>query len=269
MSQADAELLTAAQAGDDDALAALLARHQDSVYRFGLRMCRDPEDARDVVQDTLLAMARGVRDFRGSSSLSTWLYTIARSYCIKKRRRSKFAPAVTEALDEAGGLADPGRGPDEALADKRLGQALERAIGELDPMYREVLLLRDVEGLSAAEVAEVVGVSVDAVKSRLHRARTAVREALLADRGPEPAPPPGCPDIATRFSQRLEGEIDSHLCEEMERHLAGCPRCRGVCDDLRQTLSTCRTLPAAPVPSDVQHAVRRALRDYLADSKRG
>lgn len=264
----DPELLAAAQAGDDEALSALLARHQDQIYRFGLRMCRDPEDAKDVVQDTLLAMARGVRDFRGGSSLSTWLYTIARSYCIKKRRKSKFAPEATATLDDdAHAIADPARGPDEALAGKRVASALEGAIGELEPMYREVLVLRDVEGLSAAEVALVLELSVDAVKSRLHRARSAVRVALAPLlEGPGPtAPDPGCPDIATRFSQQLEGEIGPELCVEMERHLEGCARCQGVCNALRRSLTVCRSLPAAPVPPEVQHAVRRAVRELLAD----
>src|SRR6478609_4142201 len=113
-------------------------------------MWRDPEDAKDVLQDTLLAMARGIRDFRGASSISTWLYTIARSHCIKKRRRSKFAPAErsldTDVGVEARRLVSPARAPEEALAGKRIERALEEAIASLDPMYREVLLLRDAEG---------------------------------------------------------------------------------------------------------------------------
>src|SRR5574342_169891 len=96
--RADSELLEAARRGDADSLEALLARHQAQVYRFGMKMCRDPEDARDVLQDTLLAVARTVKDFRGAASVSTWLYTIARSFCIKRRRRSKFAPAQEESL---------------------------------------------------------------------------------------------------------------------------------------------------------------------------
>jgi len=91
--QTDSTVLDAARAGDARALEMLLERHQAQVYRFGLKMCRDPEDAKDVLQDTLLAMARSVRDFRGASSISTWLYAIARSFCIKKRRRSTFATA--------------------------------------------------------------------------------------------------------------------------------------------------------------------------------
>ena len=91
-------LLERARLGDRQAIEELLARHQAQVYRFGLRMCRNPEDAEDVLQETLLAMARGVRDFRGASSISTWLYTIARSFCIKKRRTSKFAPKAPRSL---------------------------------------------------------------------------------------------------------------------------------------------------------------------------
>src|SRR4051794_19854790 len=74
----DEQLLVSARAGGRDALEQLLERHQAQVYRFGMKMCRHPEDAKDVLQDTLLAVARGVRDFRGASSLSTWLYTVAR-----------------------------------------------------------------------------------------------------------------------------------------------------------------------------------------------
>jgi RNA polymerase sigma-70 factor (ECF subfamily) len=270
----DEGLLAAARAGDKQALEVLLERHQEQVYRFGMKMCRDPEDARDVLQDTLLAMARSVRDFRGASSLSTWLYTIARSFCIKKRRRSKFAPEETSSLDsevagEAKRLAAPGEAPDDALAGREVERALEQAIGALDPMYREVLLLRDVEGLSAPEVAEVLGVSTQAVKSRLHRARLGVRErvAPLLGIGPAPPAPGGCPDVLTMFSQHLEDEISAARCAEMERHLEGCGRCRGTCDSLKRTLALCRTVgPAAPVPAPVQASVKTALRKYLDEN---
>ncbi len=273
-SRTDAELLEAARRGDAGSLEDLLERHQAQVYRFGMKMCRDPEDARDVLQDTLLAMARGVRDFRGASSISTWLYTIARSFCIKKRRRSKFAPEPERSLEsdaspEAADLPDPGRTPDEVLASKQVHDALEQAIGALEPMYREVLLLRDVEGLSAAEVAEVLGVGVPAVKSRLHRARLSVRAhvaPLLGISPPEPAAAPSkssCPDVLELFSRHLEDEISADVCLEMERHLAGCARCRATCDSLKRTLALCRTSPSVPVPKALQDSVRVAVRNFL------
>lgn len=272
----DLELLEAARRGDTRSLETLLERHQAQVYRFGMKMCRDPEDARDVLQDTLLTMARNVRDFRGASSISTWLYTIARSFCIKKRRRSKFAPERersldTEAAPDAARLADPAMGAEEALAGKEVRQALERGIRALEPIYREVLLLRDVEGLTASEVAEVLGVSVAAVKSRLHRARLSVRARVAPLLGVPSAPAAAgtCPDVLTLFSQHLEDEISADVCAEMERHVESCARCRGACDSLKRTLALCRAGPPARVPAAVQDSVRVALRDFLAEHPPG
>jgi RNA polymerase sigma-70 factor (ECF subfamily) len=269
--QSDQELVEGARSGDRAALEQLLVRHERRVYRFGLKMCRDPEAAKDVLQETLLAAARTVKDFRGASSPSTWLYAIARSFCIKERRRSKFAPEHEESMDapEAGrevrAIADPGRAPDDALAGKQVEGALERAIASLEPMYREVLLLRDVEGLSAAEVSEALGVSVEAVKSRLHRARVAVREMVAPLLGAEPAAPfpEACPEVVALFSRHLEGEISAPVCEQMERHMAACPRCRERCAVLQRTLASCAATPLPEVPAPVQHEVRTALRQFL------
>jgi RNA polymerase sigma-70 factor (ECF subfamily) len=268
----DGELLEQARRGDRAALETLLERHQAEVYRFGLKMCQNAEDGKDVLQDTLLAAARGVRDFRGASSLSTWLYSIARSYCIKRRRRSKFAPEREHSLDhdaafEGTQIADPDRLPDEALAGKRVEGALERAIGALEPKYREVLLLRDVEALTAPEVAEVLGLTVQAVKSRLHRARLSVREAMAPLLEVPAAAPPSCPDVVSLFSQHLDDEISPKVCRQMERHLETCRHCRDTCDSLKRTLTLCRTSgPAVEVPPAVQASVKVALRDFLTEN---
>jgi RNA polymerase sigma-70 factor (ECF subfamily) len=257
----DEQLLDAYRSGDDEALAALLARHAPAVQRFGLKMCRDPEDAKDVLQETLLAAARGAREFRGGSSLSTWLYTIARSFCIKKRRRASIS-AETLDDDRVTQIASPLAPPDEAAASRELGEALERAIGALEPMYREVLLLRDVEGLSAPEVAQVLGVGVDAVKSRLHRARVAVRDRLSPLLAPGAGPrSEACPDVVPLLSRYLEGEIGPQQCAEMERHVSSCPSCTAECDSLRRVLALCKAEARhGVVPADVQRAIQNALR---------
>lgn len=283
----DDVLLDAAQAGDTAALEALLLRHQDRVYRFGMKLCRNPDDAQDVLQDTLLTMARSIRDFQGRSSLATWLYTVARSFCIKKRRKSKFAPAHEDSLELAAGgsdIQDPGRPPDETLAGKEVEAALERAIRSLEPEQREVLLLRDVEGLSAAEVAEVLDLSVAATKSRLHRARLRVRELVApmlgidgpaspdspASPGPIGTPGGGCPDVLAMYSRHVEDEISADLCARMEQHVAGCARCRGACDSLKRTLSLCQaSRSSSKVPDAVQDSVRAALRQALASHSQG
>jgi RNA polymerase sigma-70 factor, ECF subfamily len=264
-------IVRAARSGDAAALDSLLSRYQPHVLRFGLRMCGDVEDAQDVLQETLLAAARNLGRFRGDARLSTWLYTIARSFCLKKRRTSKFAPSLEslEAHDEtATQVADARRGPEEAAAGRQLQLALDGAIAELEPMYREVLLLRDVEGLSASEVGEILGLTIEAVKSRLHRARVAVRERLapLFSPAPEAAalPGPGCQDVVTLFSRRLEGEIDGSACAELEAHLQTCASCRGRCESLRSTLTLCKSAGTAAVPPEVARSVRDALRRFLA-----
>jgi RNA polymerase sigma-70 factor (ECF subfamily) len=261
--------LDAARRGDADALDALLADVQPRVYRFSLQMCGRPEDAQDVLQDTLFAAARALPGFRGESSVSTWLYTIARRFCIKKRRRRASAPDVVSIEaepDAARRVVAPGRDPERRLADEELASALRSAIAALDPAAREVLVLRDVEGLGADEVATVTGLSVPAVKSRLHRARLAVRHRLepwLAP--PPPAPRSGCPDVAQMLSRHLEGEISPEACAEMERHVAGCAGCHAACESLRETLRVCRSSPSPEVPAEVAQAIRRGLRRALEE----
>ena len=270
-SASDGELLAAARQGDAAALEALLVRYQPHLYRFGLRMCGNENDAGDVAQESLISMARSLRDFRGDASVSSWLYTIARRFCIKKRRRSKFAPAREESLDAPGidaahRLADPAPSPEQTATNRELQRALTLAIDGLEPTQREVLVLRDIEGLSAPEVASVLGVSVDAVKSRLHRARVAVRQALapvFSTPGYEPPRDAMCPDVLMLFSQHLEGDIDPAVCAAMEAHLAQCPRCRGRCESLRRTLAVCRQLPTPEVPASIAASIRAAIQTFL------
>lgn len=267
----EAEWIARARDGDRGALDALIALHQARIFGFGMKMCRNPEDAKDVLQETLLAMARGIHRFRGASSLSTWLYTIARSHCIKRRRRGKFAPRHVTTLGEGDTVLDEGALPDEQLENRRIDGAITAAIGALDPMYREVLILRDVEGLSAPEVAEVLGIQVAAVKSRLHRARLAVRDHVAPLLGSdEPASSGGgrCPDVLRLFSEHLEGDVNAEKCAAMERHIEGCPKCRGACDSLRRTLSLCRTADRrVEVPDAVKESVRAAVRGLLSEKR--
>jgi RNA polymerase sigma-70 factor (ECF subfamily) len=268
-SPTDDQLLAAARQGNRAALEALLVRYQPSLYRFGLRMCGNVDDAGDVAQESLISMARSLRNFRGDSSVSTWLYTIARRFCIKKRRRREFAPAREASLDvpdTVERLADPAPNPEEHAMNRELANALTRAIDALDPAHREVLVLRDVEGLPAPEVAGILGVSVDAVKSRLHRARVAVRREvapLVARHAIEPPQAAICPDVLTLFSQHLEGDLDPGVCATMETHLAQCGRCRSACDSLKRTLALCRQLPTPDVPAPLAASIKAAIRRVL------
>lgn len=268
MEPSDDVLVARARTGDPQALEALLVRYQPRLLRFGLRMCGRAEDAEDVVQESMMAAVRSLPDFRGEASLSTWLYTIARSFCLKKRRRSKFAPEHEASLEdvEAQGrlhVADPGATPEEAAFGAEMDDALRAAMLSLEEGQREVLLLRDVESLSAAEVAEVTGLSVSAVKSKLHRARASLRQRLQPVLGEIDARREGksdCPDIEALFSRSLEGEVDAQLCARMQDHVDSCSRCKQTCSTLSLVLRTCQATPTPAVPAVVQASVRRALR---------
>ncbi len=248
--------IKAAQAGDAKALEAVLRRCQPKIYRFGMNMCGHPQDAEEVAQQ--------LPQFRGEASLSTWLFRIARSFCIKERRRSKFAPAVEESLEEANAPEVAAAGdPEQALANDQMGHQLRRGLALLEANYREVLVLRDVQGLSTAEVAEVLELSPAAVKSRLHRGRAALREHMEGIMG-VPAPLPGCPDLRVVFSKHLEGELDAAQCAAMEAHLEGCPSCRRGCDCIKETFALCRREGERSLGPETDRAVRLALEGFLA-----
>lgn len=171
-------LLIAAQAGDVAALNRLIAAHRQGVYRFGLQVCRTTEDAEDAVQETLWAATRAIRAFRGTaSSIASWLFTMVRRECLRLIDRHRRRP------EGLGGHEDdlPGDVPDpeDALAVQRRTEVLAQALAALEPLHREVVLLRDIQGMSAPKAAEQLGISVDALKSRLHRARVSLREHVL------------------------------------------------------------------------------------------
>jgi RNA polymerase sigma-70 factor (ECF subfamily) len=183
-------LVAASRDGDPAALEALVRSHQDRVYGFAMRMCRNVEDAKDILQDTFLGVIRSIREFREESKFSTWLYRIAANACLKKRRRGVHDPTPEQELSLDDLMPRPdaeGRKPEipdwsgdaeRALLDGELSARMESAIDKLPRDYKIVLVLRDMEGLSAEETAQAVGLSVPAVKSRLHRARVFVRREL-------------------------------------------------------------------------------------------
>jgi RNA polymerase sigma-70 factor, ECF subfamily len=161
--------------------------HADRLFAFGQKICGHVEDAKDLVEETFLNAYRGRKDFRGEAKMSTWLYAIAARVCIRMRRRKKDAPdrelSLEEFLptDEGEFRLQPiaaGLDPEQTLQNKELKDALDAAIQALPRHYRLVLVLRDMEGLSAKEVGSIMGLNERAVKSRLHRARLFVRQRL-------------------------------------------------------------------------------------------
>jgi RNA polymerase sigma-70 factor (ECF subfamily) len=246
-----------AQAGDRFAVERLLAGIAPAVYRFGRRMCGNEHDAEDVVQDTLLNVALHLDTFEGRASFSSWVFALARSACARQRRGLKNRPPMAD----SSAVEQDDRAPSpEALAAERevLGDVRD-ALDRLTPEAREVILLRDVEGLPALEAAAALEISVDALKSRLHRARAALRRELEPKGGIPAAPAePGCPDVLALWSRKLDGELRPVDCAQMEAHVAVCRSCRVACDGLKQALLACRAVSTAVVPARVREQVKAA-----------
>jgi RNA polymerase sigma-70 factor, ECF subfamily len=169
------DLLVAARAGDLRALGEIIHKHRHGVYRYGLQVCRTTEDAEDAVQETLWAATRAIKTFRGSaSSIVSWMFTIVRRECLRILDRQQRAPVGLEGHEPA--WVAPVADLDDTLADKQRAELLAAALQALEPIHREVVLLRDIQELSAPEAAARLGISVDALKSRLHRARVSLRD---------------------------------------------------------------------------------------------
>ncbi len=256
----DPTLLTQARAGDPASMRRLLREAAPTVQRFATRLCPSPADAEDAQQDALFTLATQLPKYEGRAAFTTWLYTLVRSACGRRRRGLRNQPhSPPEALDDAEALD---RSPEEAAAAEELRALVGRALDGMPADYRAVILLRDVEGLPAAEAAEALGLSVEALKSRLHRARRALRDALGPALDPRLATAPDpCPDIAMGLSQKLEGDLFPVDCAAMEAHLARCPRCDRVCAALRAALAQCSGAGtgAAPVDPDTAAAVEATL----------
>lgn len=184
---ADSELIAAINAGRVERFQELMERYQGKLYNFGLKMCGDSRDSEDMVQDTFLNVFKYLKDFRYETKFRNWLYRIATSTCIKRRRKSKYAPDRELSLDEflpqdEADITDTipqwAAQPLDQVLNEELSQRLKAAIIALPEKYRLVLVLRDVEGFSTAETADILNITTANVKVRLHRARLSLREDL-------------------------------------------------------------------------------------------
>jgi RNA polymerase sigma-70 factor (ECF subfamily) len=182
-------LVRAAAEGDQHAMERLLLRAQESAYRFSVMVCGRTNETEDVMQDALISTYRHAKSIREPEAFRAWLYRTVRNACLLNRRRKVGEPAHLVSIDAptrdgegrpAFERADDSPSGEVAVEARRRRDRVRRAIATLPPAQREVLVLRDLEGLSTREVARVVRVSEDNVKTRLHRARVALRAALEA-----------------------------------------------------------------------------------------
>jgi RNA polymerase sigma-70 factor (ECF subfamily) len=179
--ETDEQLVRKSQEDDERAFGELVSRYESKVYSLALKMLRNPEDAEDVLQDTFLRAYRGIKSFKGNSTFSTWIYRITANSALMRLRKRQLPTVSIDDADEREApinIADWAPGPVEQILNQETQAAMTEAIEALPPEFRQVFVLRDIEELSNAEVAEILDLSVAAVKSRLHRARLKVRNRL-------------------------------------------------------------------------------------------
>jgi len=179
----EVELARQLIAGEPEAFDRFVEHFRAKVFHYSWLMCRNREDAEEVAQETLLKVFENFDHLREPDRVRPWVFHIAKNACLMKRRKSVFAPAHELALDESvpgAGLevADWSSLPDVELLRTELRDTLHRAVAELPETYRAVVLLRDLEELSTEETAQILDISSDAVKTRLHRGRLALRQKL-------------------------------------------------------------------------------------------
>jgi RNA polymerase sigma-70 factor (ECF subfamily) len=199
LSTEDRALLARAAAGDAAALETLMTRYANRVYRLAYGITRSAADAEEVTQDVFLQLVHKGSGFEGRAALSSWIYRITTNVSLNKKRGKRhevevplddvlpaWLPDGHRAGERGFLLADWSSTPERVLLASESRRLLEAALDRLPAHYRAVVILRDVEGLPADEVAEIVGDTVSAVKTRLHRARMALREQLTRARGGRP-----------------------------------------------------------------------------------
>lgn len=180
----DSELVSRAQKGDTQAYSELVERHESNVYGLCLKMLGNPEDAEDCLQEVFIKAYEALPGFRQDAKFSTWIYRIATNACLMRIRKKKLDTVPIDKPVMVGHESMPRQIPDwttdpsSDVMNEELSGVLTKHINELSPDNRIVFVLRDIHGLSTDDTASVLGLSVPAVKSRLHRARLFLREKL-------------------------------------------------------------------------------------------
>jgi len=269
--------------GDDAGVEQALTLLQNTVFSFSMRVCGHREDAEDTMQEVLLKSVPELPKFDSPKALVVWLYKVAKNRCLMNRRKSKFAPAHELSLDELmpdrkelEQLSSDGRINPETLAIRsEQASRLRDAVQKLPPQYRIVLVLRDMEGLTDDEVAEITGVRAGTVRVRLHRARLFVRKELMrtwmaqtgkrirARRAPsKESRPAHCKAMFAELSDYLDEQLDDSLCEELERHMTGCEPCQAFVATLEATIEQCRRSAVDGPPPEAAKLRQELMQKY-------
>ncbi len=248
--------------GDHESLEEALALLQNTVFSFSMKVCGQREDAEDTMQEVLVKSLPHLPRFDSPRALVVWLYKVAKNRCLMNRRKSKFAPKQELSLEELMPdrqelellSAEGAINPESFAIRSEQAERLRKAIQKLPPQYRIVLVLRDMEGLTDDEVAEIVGLRSGTVRVRLHRARLFVRKELMKtlrptvkvsksvsshSRATEPRPE-RCKAMFAELSNYLDERLDDSLCSKVEKHLSGCEPCKAFVFSLEASIEECR-----------------------------
>jgi RNA polymerase sigma-70 factor, ECF subfamily len=271
------------QRGDEEALEQALALLQNTVFSFSMKVCGQRQDAEDTMQEVLLKSVPHLPKFESPKALVVWLYKVAKNRCLMSRRKSKFAPnrelSLEELMPDRRELdrlsTEAGINPERFAIRSEAAGMLREAIQKLPAQYRIVLVLRDMEGLTDEEVAEITGFSAGTVRVRLHRARLFVRKEMTKAWNPRAARPTAasapqsavhegpkparCKAMFAELSDYLDEQLDDSLCDELEKHLDGCGPCRVFLASLEATIEQCRRLPAECPSGRIATRLRKEL----------
>ena len=278
-----------------EALDEALGLLQNTVYSFSMKVCGNPQDAEDTMQEVLFRSLEYMTRIRDPQALAVWLYTVARNRCWRMRRKSAYAPASTLSLDdlmpdgaELGRLLEDGsEGPESTILHAERHHLLHQAVLGIPANLRIVLVLHDMEELTTEQVAQILNLQQGTVRIRLHRARLCVRKevhrlldgvpghpvvtkafskksgkAKLKGRSDE------CRDLFSNLSEYLDGRMEPFDCDQVRKHIEACPACVVFLRDLRAAIDRCKSLT---IPCDQAIATRlRAIltREYLRLSGR-
>jgi RNA polymerase sigma-70 factor (ECF subfamily) len=251
----------------ESALPRLVDEYGGQLYALGLRFCGDREQAEDLVQEVFLQAYRGWNSFEGRSSPGTWLYTIASRVCQRMERKRAGEPDHIGSIDELLPFGEPliaaiPAEQDDALQEQIRREArgeVEAAIASLPKDFRVPLILKEIVGFSVPEVAGILGLEEGTVKSRVHRARLRLRQAVdgAIPRAPGAAPPPAypkqtCLDLLDAKQEALDrgAPFDSEVI---------CDRCRSVFASLDLTREVCRDLAAGGLPPGLRERLAASM----------
>lgn len=181
--ETDLEIIEKAKLGDQKAIVELIKRYEKTIFNFAFKICRDKDKAENTMQETFINILKSLHQFDGNSKFSTWIYRIVLNNCLMESRENSKTKDQLSLEDEDITIEEPSNNrwyelPMENLLNNELKSLLDAAIKKLEPLYREVFILRDIEGLSIEETGQVLNLTVPTIKTRLHRARLFLRNEL-------------------------------------------------------------------------------------------